>query len=350
MPDQMGMGIVGTGMIANVVANAIEKSSNAKLLAVSGRRLETATAFAHKRQGVTPVEGFKNLIARSDIDAIYVATPTIAKEEITLTAIHAGKHVLVDKPFMDTASLRRMTDAAKDRAVAFMDATHFVHHPRTLQIQQATQEKLGTPASLYTAFYFPFSDRSNIRLNMDQEPTGALGDMAWYSMRAIVEFLRPAGKVSKVLAVAERDEQTRAVTHATGLIAFSSGEVSTFDVGYTAGTALMDLQLIGRTGVIAMDDFVLDWANSWAFQNTDSKTGYTFKTGPTTRAEVAFVDTPSAKPQEVLMVENFVNLCVSKDMLERARWIDSSLKTQEYLDAVWSSCTQQDKEPALQMK
>ncbi len=37
---QLGFGIVGTGMIAGVIAEAISKSTNAKLIAVSSRRLE----------------------------------------------------------------------------------------------------------------------------------------------------------------------------------------------------------------------------------------------------------------------------------------------------------------------
>ncbi len=91
----------------------------------------------------------------------------------------------------------------------------------------------------------------------------ALGDMAWYSMRAVVEYLRPTGDISKVATACERDAQTAAIVRASGLIAFSTGEISTFDIGYTAGTVIMDLELIGTTGVIEMDDFVLDWTNSF---------------------------------------------------------------------------------------
>jgi hypothetical protein len=66
------------------------------------------------------------------------------------------------------------------------------------------------------------------------------------------------------------------VVRSEGLIAFDGGEVSTFDVGYTAGTAIMDLQLLGTTGIIAMDDFVLDWTDSFAFKNPDIQTGYSY--------------------------------------------------------------------------
>ena len=43
-----------------------------------------------------------------------------AKEAIALAAIAAGKHVLVDKPFIDRASAERMVKSAAAKGVEFM--------------------------------------------------------------------------------------------------------------------------------------------------------------------------------------------------------------------------------------
>ena len=166
---------------------------------------------------------------------------------------------------------------------------------------------------------------------------GALGDMAWYSMRAVVEYLRPQGNITTVITVPERDPQTTSVVRAAGLIAFDSGEVSTFDIGYTAGTAIMDLQLLGTTGVIEMDDFVLDWTDSFAFKNPDIKTGYTHRTGMAIRKDVMFIPTPSKASGQVGMVETFAEVAASGNTTRRAEFVSSSLKTQEYLDAIWAA-------------
>ena len=331
----LGFGIVGTGFIAGVVANAIEAASNAHLAAVSSRKLENAENFVAERTNVAAVEGTDALFARSDVEAVYIATPTTAKEAIALAAIAAGKHVLVDKPFLDHASVVRMTEAAAAKGVVFMDATHFVHHPRTAAITSATAETIGVPRSLHTTFYFPFSDRANIRFDASQEPTGALGDMAWYSMRAVVEYLQPQGAISQVSALAERDSDSGAVIRVSGLLGFESGESTTFDVGYTAGTAIMDLSLLGTQGMIAMDDFVLDWMNSFAFQNPDLKAGYTLRSGMATRRDFTFVETPAKAAQDVLMTEHFAELAEDVNVGERARYADASLATQSYLDAIW---------------
>jgi hypothetical protein len=193
----------------------------------------------------------------------------------------------------------------------------------------------SSPRSLNTKFYFPFSDRTNIRYNVEVEPMGALGDLAWYSMRAVVEYLHPQGRITKVVTVAERDPETTSVVRASGLIAFDGGEISTFDVGYTAGAVIMDLQLLGTSGVIGMDDFVLDSTDSFAFKNPDMKTGYFHRTGMATRKDVTFVPTPSNTAAEVAMIQTFAEVAAFGNAARRAGFAASSLKTQQYLDAIW---------------
>ena len=333
--SQLGIGIVGTGMIAGVVADAVEKSRNAKLVAVSDRLFETAQNLASQREGVVAEPDCSALLARTDVQAVYIATPTAVKEDLTLAALAAGKHVLVEKPFLSRASVERMCEVAAEKKLLIMDGTHFVHHPRTGMIKVGTPEKIGEPRSLHTAFHFPIPDRNNIRFDVAQEPMGALGDLGWYSMRAVVEYLRPEGRIMNVVAVAERDPDTTAVVRAQGLIAFASGEVTTFDVGFTAGTVLMDLQLLGTIGVIAIDDFVVDWANSWVFKRAECKTGFTHRAGMATRTETTFVATPSTMMQHVIMVERFAELATYRDNREMDRYAEATLQTQEYLDAVW---------------
>jgi len=138
-------------MIAGIIADAIDKSTNGKLIAVSSRQIDTAQRFVAERQGVAAVKGLDDLLDRPDVDAVYIGVPSAPKEQTALAAIAAGKHVLVEKPFVSHASLLRMTNAAETKGVAFMDATHFVHHPRTAAIQAANREQIGSPRSLNTS-------------------------------------------------------------------------------------------------------------------------------------------------------------------------------------------------------
>src|SRR5262249_55125830 len=54
------------------------------------------------------------LINASDIDAVVISTPPPMHEPLTLAALNAGKHVLVEKPMAASAeACRRMVEAAR---------------------------------------------------------------------------------------------------------------------------------------------------------------------------------------------------------------------------------------------
>ena len=81
--SHLRFGIVGTGMIAGVIANAISKSTNATMTAVSNRRNEKRISFAANSPWVAAFHGIDALLTRADVDAVHIATPTAAKEEIS---------------------------------------------------------------------------------------------------------------------------------------------------------------------------------------------------------------------------------------------------------------------------
>ena len=332
-----GFGIVGTGGIAKAIAEAIAAADNARLAAVSSRTRSAAEAFVAGRPGAQPIAGLAGLLDRDDIEAVYIAIPTALQEEAARAAIAAGKHVLVDKPFVDAASVARMAGAAAAEGLVFMDATHFVHHPRRDAVRAALAERIGRPRALHSAFYDGLSDRANIRFDPLREPMGALGDLGWYCMRAAVEYLQPQGAVRDAAAVCQRDPQTGAVTQVTGLIAFESGESTSFGVGFESGASVNDLLLFGPKGVMAMDDFVMNWTNRFGHQAADVPTGYTHRRGSMTRQDFDFVETPSQTPQQVLMIQHFADLATSGGPEARSAYATAARTTQHYLDVLWAS-------------
>jgi hypothetical protein len=54
-----------------------------------------------------------------------------------------------------------------------------------------------------------------------------------------------------------------------------------------------------------------------------------------TRKDASFVSTPPTASQETAMIENFADLAASGDASQRAAYATATLKTQEYLDALW---------------
>ena len=327
-------GIVGTGGIANSMAGMIRMADAAATGAVSSRRMETAQAFADDHDVPNAFDSWQEMIDSDLVDAIYVATPTSVREEICIAAARGGKHVLGEKPFASLPSVERITAACRDNDVAFMDGTHFVHHPRTLDIRQHRQERLGFVWSVASAFQFNLEDRGNIRFNPGLEPMGAIGDAGWYNMRAAVEYLPPDVVLDTVSAHLRRDAETGAAISGTGVLEFTDGSTSTWNCGFDSGAVVMDLRITGTEGVINIDDFL--------GQNRDGSADLLYRKGGWGDSASEEITIPSAKPGAALMFEDMA--AAAADPSLRKQWMKATERTQALLDAAWAAALKSEKD------
>ncbi|WP_244108608.1 Gfo/Idh/MocA family protein [Burkholderia anthina] len=83
--------------------------------------------------------GYEALIARKDIDALYIPLPTAVRTEWAVKAAQAGKHIVIEKPCgIDAADLQRIVDAVDASGVQVMDGVMFQHSSRTMHGFSAT--------------------------------------------------------------------------------------------------------------------------------------------------------------------------------------------------------------------
>lgn len=97
-------GIVSAGTIANTFASDITYVPNAHVGAVAARSLASASEFAEKHGIADAYQGYDQLFADPDIDAIYVATPHTLHLQNSADALEAGKAVLCEKPITTSAA------------------------------------------------------------------------------------------------------------------------------------------------------------------------------------------------------------------------------------------------------
>ncbi len=326
-------GVVGTGGIANSMAGMIKTADASELSAVSSRRLESAKEFAGRHDVPNAFDSWQAMIDSDKVDAIYVATPTSVREEICIAAAKGGKHVLGEKPFASLPSVKRIVAACRDNDVAFMDGTHFVHHPRTLDIKQQREERLGFVWSVASAFQFNLADRGNIRFNSELEPMGAIGDAGWYNMRAAVEYLAPDAVLDTVSAHLRRDSQTGAAISGTGVLEFTDGSTSTWNCGFDSGAVVMDLRITGRNGVINIDNFLS--------QNRDGSADFLYRKGGWGSGANEEISIASSKPGAALMFEDMAAAAADRSL--RERWMTATERTQGLLDAAWMAALHSEK-------
>ena len=327
-PQPIRWGFVGTGSIANQMAQATKDSPNATLTASSSRTLKKAEDFAGKYKATKAFDSWAEMCEWDGIDAIYIATPTSVKEEISIAAARAGKHVLCEKPLPSLAATKRMIAACRENNVAFMDGTHFSHHPRTLQLQDQISTLVGGPRTLDSIFQFKIGNKSNIRLSTKLEPMGALGDAGWYNMRAIVDYLDPAAELESVSAFIRRDPESQAVIAGTGLLIFTNGSTSTFSCSFDAGESRNEARIVGDKGSLDIPKFLShDGDNSASYDHF----------ARTNKPSKKTVKVEANRPDAALMFEDFA--AQVHDPSLRKKWETKSERTQALLDAVWESAT-----------
>lgn len=116
-------GIVGPGRIARLVVRDFGQVAGAEVVAVASRSAERAQAFADEFAVPTAYGSYGEIIAASDVDVLYIATPHPQHQVIAVAALEAGKAVLVEKTFTATlAGAERVVETARRCQVFAMEA------------------------------------------------------------------------------------------------------------------------------------------------------------------------------------------------------------------------------------
>jgi len=145
----IGWGVIGAGGIAmrRTIPEGILPARGAKLVALMDIDRKRAKAASERFGGVPWFTDVEPLLERDDVDAVYIATPTIAHAPQALAAIKAGKHVLVEKPLaMTAAEARRIAAAAKRKGVVVGTGFMMRHHGAHQKILELIQKgAIGKP-------------------------------------------------------------------------------------------------------------------------------------------------------------------------------------------------------------
>lgn len=129
-------GIMGPGMVASNMANALKASPNSQLSAVASKTLSRAKAFADKF-AVKNTYSYQEIVNDSEIDIIYVATIHSFHFKNAKFALEHGKHVLIEKPFTVNADeAKELVRIAQAKHLFLMEAmwTRFI--PSVLKLKE----------------------------------------------------------------------------------------------------------------------------------------------------------------------------------------------------------------------
>ena len=92
----MKFAIIGCGLIGQKRLRSLRPED--KVVVVADPVKERAQALAAQARGADALTDWRQAVERADVDAVFVATSNDALAPVTMAAVEAGKHVLVEKP------------------------------------------------------------------------------------------------------------------------------------------------------------------------------------------------------------------------------------------------------------
>lgn len=149
-------GLVGAGAISAQHLEAIDAITGARIAAIASASPERAEA-AGKRWGVPWTTDVDQLVARDDVDAVTIASPSGFHPAQALAALAHGKHVLVEKPLaLSNADARAVVDEARRRGLVAATVSQRRFEPVVRAVRDAvTQGALGRITMIVAeGFYF----------------------------------------------------------------------------------------------------------------------------------------------------------------------------------------------------
>lgn len=266
-------GIVGTGMIARFHAQAIAAVPDARLTVVFDKVPERAKAFAAEH-GVDYESDFGAFLARPDVDAVTVTTPSGARVEVAVPAARAGKHVFCEKPIEVTpARADRIINACALNGVrlgcVFQSRT-WTNVKRIKAAIEAGRFGRLVMANVQLPWYRSqeYYDSAEWRGTWRLDGGGALMNQSIHVIDLLVHFCgRPAAACAFTDVLSHYDIQVEDVAAAS--VRFENGCLATISATTACNPGFpRRLELCGERGSVVL---VNDRLERWSFLDQDEE-------------------------------------------------------------------------------
>lgn len=177
-------GILGTGVIAKKMTDALALVPQSQLVAVASRDINKAREFANQNAIEKAYGSYEDLVKDADIDIVYVATPHSNHCTNTLLALNNGRNVLCEKPLaVNGHEVREMIACAGKNNRFLMEAMWSRFLPNIIKAKEIIDSGTLGKVNLITADFgigVPFNAQH--RLYNRELAGGSLLDLGVYPL------------------------------------------------------------------------------------------------------------------------------------------------------------------------
>lgn len=248
--NRLRVGLVGCGYHGLSLAQAMGQLERLQLTACVDPDLTVAHQATQVAQAAVAYESLEEMLATTAIDAVILATPPHVLYETALTAIHAGKHVLAEKPIgLDEKEAGQLEEAVAQAGICYMAGYSFRFCPALQQMHALLQagavgEIQAVQASIGVG---PLSS------GWHATPTTGGGPLLYVGSHLVDEILWCVqDEPSEVIARIRYRADTQADETATFALRFAKGATAQCLVTQAGSYFVNHLDIYGRDGRISL--------------------------------------------------------------------------------------------------
>lgn len=190
MKENLNWAVLGTGVIANEMAQALQKMGK-NLYAVANRTHEKAIAFANKYDVQKVYDGIDDMFEDEDVDIIYITSPHNTHYAFMEKALQHGKHLLVEKSItLNSRELDSMIALANQKQLIMAEAMTIWHMPIYKKLWDIVKSNQLGKVQMITVNFGSFKeyDMNNRFFNMNLAG-GAMLDIGVYALSIVRSFM-----------------------------------------------------------------------------------------------------------------------------------------------------------------
>ena len=263
--NRIRFAVIGAGVIGAVHSHALTAMSDtAELVAIADSDVDRAAAMARKYGVPSHSADIPGLLARDDIDAVTICTPSGLHADLAVAALEAGKHVVVEKPIDITlAAADRIIEAEQrsGRKVAVISQHRFDKSTEKV-LESVRSGGLGTITSAIASHAWwrgqTYYDSGDWRGTWALDGGGAIMNQTVHTINLMVTMVGTPVEVFAYTACLAH-ERIEVEDTAVAVVKFASGALGMIH-GTTAAYPGLDanLRIFGSKGsaVISNDELI----------------------------------------------------------------------------------------------
>jgi predicted dehydrogenase len=249
----LSLALIGCGAIARAHARTLGGFGSRVRLAFASRDPDRAESYRRACRGFAAFGQYAAALADPRIDAVLVATPPAHHLALTLDALAAGKHVIVEKPaFLHSSDVDAVAAAAANAGRTVLVAENYAYKPVTVLLGRLLEAGEIGALRMVRLSALKYQETPDWRGSTELAGGGALfeGGVHWANLLAwlgpeIVDIrgFRPNGGAAP--------ERTMVV-----VVRYANGAVGTLHHSWETPARLKGLslsQILGNQGTIVFE-------------------------------------------------------------------------------------------------